>query len=123
MYRRANSPPGDCFWVLHRFIKGKNTVIIGRTALPDLDCKIYQKLNERTILKVLNQGEAFDFELNLQDKDLLYMHFKFDGDNRLHCNYGFEYKNGQWKTSTYSNLRWMWHHEKLMDSKIKNAII
>ena len=114
---------GGSFWVLHRFVKGKNEVIMGRTALPALNLKVYQKPNEKTILKVLNQGEAFDFELNPQNKDLLHMAFKFEGDNKPHCNYGFEYKNGRWITSAYSTLAWRWHHEKLIDGKIKNAIV
>ena len=42
------------FWVLHRFVKGKNEVVLGETIMPDFNPLVDVKLNENTLLKLLN---------------------------------------------------------------------
>ena len=99
------------YWTLHRFIDGKNEEVVGEVVLPYYSQKnIDHKLNKKNILLALNSGNRFDFEPNLQNKDLLHLAFRFDEANFQHHNYGFEFKNGKWRKAEYDALMWMWHH-------------
>lgn len=110
------------FWVLHRLVKGKNEMVLGEIMLPYYNPLVDVKLNEKTLLSLLNEGNVFDFDIELKDKDLLHVALKFEGDDWQHNDYGFEFKKGKWKNVDYDPLGWMWHHEEFMFGKIKNAI-
>lgn len=90
--------------------------------LPYFDNKVDHQLNQKTILKALNNGNIFDFEPHLNDQDLLHLAFKFENEHWHHSNYGFEFKNGKWKKAAYDALMWMWHHEEKELGIIENAI-
>lgn len=109
------------FWVLHRFVKGKNDIVVGETIMPYFNPAVDVKLNEETLLKLLNEGNIFDFDIALKDKDLLHLAFTFDGDEE-HNNYGFEFKKGNWINVGHDSLTWMWQHEEYKYGKIKNGI-
>ena len=108
------------FWELHRFVKGKEEIVLGETIMPYFNPLVDVKLNEKTILKLLNEGNIFDFEIELKDKDLLHLAFTFEG-NEEHNNYGFEFKKAKWKNTDHDSLSWMWHHEEYKYGKITNA--
>jgi hypothetical protein len=110
------------YWVLHRFVEGKDVMVLGEVMINYFEDKIDHKLNEKIILKALNAKNIFDFEPVLNDKDLLHLAFKFGDDFTEHHNYGFEFKNGKWRKTEYDGLMWMWHHEEFKQGKIENVI-
>lgn len=106
------------FWVLHRFVDGKDLEVVGETIMPYFNPLVDVKLNEKTLVKLLNGGNIFDVEMELIDQDLLHLAFTFEGDEQ-HNDYGFEFKKGKWKNVGYDPLVWMWHHEEFRQGKIK----
>ena len=110
------------FWVLHRFVRGKDEYILGETMMPCVNPLVDDELNERNLSALLNDGQVFDFDIQLKNKDLLQLAFKFNGDKEQHNNYGFEFKNGKWKTVEYDLFGWMYHHEEFKYGKVKQAI-
>lgn len=110
------------FWVLHRWVKGKNEMVLGQPVLPYYNSLVDIKLNKNILLTLLNEGNIFDFDIELKDKDLLHIAFKYNDDDWQHHDYGFEFKKGKWRDTEYDALTWMWHHEEFKYGKIKNAI-
>lgn len=110
------------YWVLHRFVEGKDLMVLGEVMLNYPDENIDHKLNEKVILKALNAKNIFDFEPILNNKDLLHLAFKFTEDDWQHHNYGFEFKNGKWCKAEYDGLTWMQQHEEFKQGKIENAL-
>ena len=110
------------YWVLHRFVKGKMFDILGETMMPYQNSLVDEKLNKKTLLSLLNEGNVFDFDIELNDKDLLHLAFTFKGNHEEHNDYGFEYKNGKWRVSDYEAFVWMWRHEEYKYGKIKNGV-
>ncbi|RNL54168.1 hypothetical protein [Pedobacter jejuensis] len=106
------------YWILNRFVKGKSDIVLGEVIMPYFNPSVDVGLNEDTLLKLLNEGNVFDFDIELKDKDLLHLAFKFNGDEQ-HNNYGFEFKKGKWKNVGHDFLTWMWHHEEYKYGKIK----
>ena len=109
------------FWVLHRFVKGKNDNVVGEVIMPYHNPLVDVAANEDTLLKLLNQGNIFDFDIALKNKDLLHLAFTFEGDEG-HNNYGFEFKNAKWNNVGHDFLTWMWQHEEYKYGKIKNGV-
>lgn len=107
------------YWVLHRFVKGRKEVILGEAMWPYFNPLVNIKLNEKTLTDLLNEGNTFDFDIELKDKDLLHLAFTFKG-NEEHNDYGFEYKNGKWKNVEYCWMSWYQQHEAYKEGKIKN---
>jgi hypothetical protein len=110
------------FWVLHRLVEGKNEMVLGEVMQPYINPLVDVELNNKTILSLLNDGNVFDVDIELKNRDLLHIAFKFDGDYWQHNDYGFEFKKGEWKNVEFDALGWMWHHEEFKYGKIKNAI-
>lgn len=109
------------FWVLHRYVKGKNDEVVGEVILPYFNHLVDVELNEQTLQTLLNEGNVFDFDLELKNKDLLHLAFTFKG-NKGYNNYGFEFKKGKWKNVGHDSLTWMWRHEEFKYGKVKNTI-
>jgi len=109
------------FWVSHRFVKDKNDIVVGEAIMPYFNPLVDIKLNEETLLKLLNEGNIFDFDIELKDIDLLHLAFTFEGDDD-HNNYGFEFKKGKWKNVGHDFLTWMWQHKEYKYGKIKNGV-
>jgi hypothetical protein len=108
------------FWILHRFIKGKNILVIGEVMMPyHMDADIEEN-NRNLLLKRINEMDAFDIELNAKTGDLLQIGFAVDSGYQ-HLTYGFKYTGKKWKPESYDPLRRMWHHESDLAGKIRNA--
>ena len=113
------------YWVLHRFSKTKDLMVIGETILPaDISAEDDQ-FNRDTLVRLLNDGNVFDVDLKLSDKDRLQLTFTVrdvsSGDN-AQIDYGFEYLNSRWEMIEFDGLEWMWRHNKKQHGKIENAM-
>ena len=97
------------YWILKRH-NGQNNCIYGEAILPANIGEQSDRINEKTILKMLNSGNCFDMELILHEDDILELHFTFHADPEkyfmLPCHgnylaYAFKIKKGIWKKTDF----------------------
>jgi hypothetical protein len=107
------------YWVFHRYDKGRFDGIVGTCNLPVLMDEDIVNYNEETLLKRVNEVDAFDIDLQPKNKDRLEIVLNckqhFGGD--LHI--GFEYKKGQWVACEYDLFEWTWKHTEDAFGKLK----
>ena len=96
-------------WVLKR-PNGGQDCIIGEAILPANIGEEVDKINIRTIRKMLNSGNCFDIELQHQENDILVLYFTFYADPdkyfMLPCHgnylaYAFVFKNNKWRKTDF----------------------
>jgi hypothetical protein len=115
----------DHYWVFHRFVEGKNEMVIGRVAMPPkLDAKV-EAHNRSVLLARLNESDAFDVDLKPRDGDRLRLTFRFSKgfpakDKTI--TYGYAKKDGRWVEEAYSGLSWRWHHEEENFGEVRAAL-
>ncbi|MCX6323551.1 MAG: hypothetical protein NTZ41_05045 [Sphingobacteriales bacterium] len=97
------------YWILKRH-NGKNNCIIGEAILPANIGKQADKINETIILKMLNGGNCFDVELQLEENDILELHFTFNADPEKYLKlswygnylaYAFIFQKDSWKKTHF----------------------
>lgn len=110
------------YWVLHRFINGKNEFVIGSPIMPEDFCFKDHPNNEKIIEELLNINNLFDVNILPKNKDRLELSFTCKNQIESTLRYGFEYKNNKWKTIEYNCFDWMRRHEDVEFGKIKNAL-
>lgn len=97
------------YWILKRH-NGQNNCIVGEAILPANIGDQADKINEKAILEMLNEGNCFDIELQHQQNDMLELHFTFIADPgkylMLPCHgnylaYAFKLKKGIWKKAYF----------------------
>jgi hypothetical protein len=109
------------YWVFHRFIKGKFELVIGQPMLPFLIDEQTHLLNRETLLKRVNEADAFDIDLKPKQNDRLQLSFNFGDTIYDRIDYGFLYRNKKWIVTGFDSLEWMWKHEEEKFGKIENA--
>src|SRR5436190_20218096 len=67
------------YWILKRH-NGQENCIVGETLLPANIGEEADKINEQSILKMLNEGNCFDIKLQHKENDILELHFTFYAD-------------------------------------------
>ncbi len=109
------------YWVFYRFIDGKDERVVGEWMLPASASASDEKFNRRLLLKLLNEGNVFDVEINQKQNDLLQLSFRPQPDG-LTLTYGFVYRKGKWVAKEFDPLEWMWRHEEEKEGEIVNAL-
>src|SRR5688572_20320503 len=83
------------YWTLHRFIKGKENLLVGEGFFPYFMARALNLINYDTIHSLLNEGTPFDVDLKPLKKDRLCLCFTCDEEgNRIY--YGFQYNGRKW---------------------------
>ena len=107
------------YWVFHKYHKDRFDGIMGSCNLPLMVDENMVQYNEATILKRVNEADAFDVDLKPKNKDrleiVLTCNEHFGGD--LHI--GFEFKKGQWVPCEYNVFEWTWKHTEDAFGKLK----
>lgn len=107
------------YWVFHQYEEGRFDGIMGSCDPPMLMDEQMVQYNEETLLKRVNETDAFDVDLQPKSKDrleiVLTCNEHFGGD--LHI--GFEYKKGQWVACEYDLFEWTWKHTEDAFGKLK----
>ena len=108
------------YWILHRFIKGKDIIVIGEVLMPFIIEKDIDNSNRKFLQKRINESDAFDINLNPKRGDLLEITF---GTKSVwqKLTYGYKYTGTSWVCESYDPLKWKWHHEVDLAGKIRNA--
>lgn len=109
------------YWVLHRFVAEKREIVWGMIMPPYGMRFLDIEQNKVMLLDLLNEGKAFDFEVELEDTDLLHIAIGLDDGQKV--DYGFEFKKGRWKEKEYHVFEWMEQHEEVMSGKVKGVIL
>lgn len=109
------------YWILHRFDKGKSTMVVGMFMLPHILSEEIEVRNKNLLLTLLNQPDTFDKNIIPRQGDLLELSFSCGDDDRK-ITYGFKYNRGKWQEEGFDPLVWMWHHDEEQYGKIKNAL-
>jgi hypothetical protein len=110
------------YWVFHRFVAGKNEMVIGRALLPDkLDAEV-EAHNRSVLLARLNEIDAFDVDLKPKDGDRLQLTFRFPlaGATKT-ITYGFAHAGGRWVEQAYDHLSWRWQHDRESFGEVRSA--
>lgn len=98
------------YWVLKRH-NGEHNCIVGEAILPANIGEDVDKVNIRTLRKMLNSGNCFDAEMLHQENDILELHFTFYADPEkyfmLPCHgnylaYAFVFKNDKWRKTDFN---------------------
>ena len=97
------------YWILRR-PNGPNICLFGEAFLPANIGEQLDLINEKTILKMLNESNCFDKELQHQENDILEFHFSLNGDTKKHFMqpydsnyliYAFKFQKGIWKKTCF----------------------
>ena len=98
------------YWVLNRH-NGQNYETLGSIIPPPDIGEIAEKYNIETLLKLLNEGNCFDTELQLKQNDILELHFtvsdpdKYFGKYLVYASYS-KTTNGKWVIMTHLEITW-----------------
>ena len=93
--------------------------ILGSAMMP-LEIDFFTELqNQETLLKRVNERDAFDIDLNPEEGDRLLLSFRKDKDAPPLW-YGFEYFDGVWEEESYSVFDWMETHKEGEKGKVYN---
>ena len=108
------------YWVLFRFVKGKDEIIMGLPLMPaDINPET-DMVNQEILLSLLNAGNAFDEPLYPVNKDRLQISFGMKDSSRL--DYGFIYKKNSWEPIEFDYFGWFYNHDEIKQGKIKSAL-
>ena len=96
------------YWVLSR--PGRQFDLIGETFPPTYIGEKLDRINENTILKLLNEGNCFDTEIMHQENDVLELHFDLNlvrqknlasSYNSNYLIYTFKFQRGIWELNSF----------------------
>lgn len=108
-------------WMLNRFRKGKNEIVIGETLVPDYPDPEIRRRNVRFLTDQINQGNCFDFEVEFQEKDQLVLSFTDEEAYQDEVLYVFEFRTGEWKSIDTDKLSIRWYHDTIRKGSILKA--
>lgn len=106
------------YWQLYRRNKDKNEFIIGEAVTDFPFIEFDYKTNQTTLVKRINETDAFDIPLVFQDKDILEIVFN-SNDSFKRSIYGFKYNKGIWKIHEIDSFYLMGHFDEMEFGKIK----
>ncbi len=102
----------DNYWILIRLGKPREDWVIGEPMLPFGLLESDYESNRLTLLKRLNEPDAFDKALDLQINDKL--HIVYNNLSKLEqpIIYAYQYSNGKWVEDEYDWFELKNHHHK-----------
>ena len=81
------------YWMLHRFVDGKNEFILGSPRMPVQLTLAYEDM-DMLLCKRLNELDCFDKPIVFEAKDVLVIYL--DGFEK---DFVYEFNDGEWKSS------------------------
>lgn len=112
-------PAFQSFWVLHRYVKGRDVLAIGEVvfAFWNRDREAGNH-NRRVLLQRVNEADAFDTDLQPKEGDRLQISIHCENEGSGYLDYGFVFENGNWTEKSYDVFEWKRHHEAALEGKI-----
>ena len=113
------------YWILHRKMK-KNEMIqvcVGTYMMLNEKAQAFFELNTSTLLKRLDDSDAFDVDLDLKNKDILEVVINNISRNyEDQITYAFEYNKGKWKSIEYDFFELKNEFEEKQAGKMKSVL-
>jgi hypothetical protein len=109
------------YWLLHRFNKNKNDLIVGSLAFPPDYAMINYADNQQTFLKRLNELDAFDAPFEFKNRDTLEIVLNNDSNEMTTC-FAFKYSNGKWKITEHNTFGLIGRFDVINEGKFKNLL-
>jgi hypothetical protein len=114
------------YWVLYK-PGNQFECILGEILVPYKLERDLNKVNRRTLLKLLNQGNCFDKELPIEEGDILELTFEVpeitrnlaEEFMRSSFSYWFTFKNGKWKNYQIDLSCWNLIEIKMGEIKVQ----
>lgn len=111
----------DHFWVLNRYQKGKDYMVLGEPSLPTEYKDSNFKVNKEQLLERVNDNDAFDKPLNFKRKDRLKLVLNSNQDYDNHYVYEFEYTGKSWRYVSHDPFHLMSHYDKVDYGKLDDV--
>jgi hypothetical protein len=102
----------DCYWILIRLGKSKEDWVMGEPIMPFGFLNTDYESNRLTLLKRLNESDAFDKVLDIQINDKLHIVFNNLSKVEQPIIYAYQYINGKWVEDEYDWFELKNHHHK-----------
>jgi len=100
------------YWILHRYDKYKRDDVVGIPMFSPEFILNYEE-NKETILKRINEADAFDFDTDFKEKD--HLEIVLNNSNAEISKiafYCFIFKNGKWQETEFDTFHLMsWFNE------------
>ncbi len=106
------------YWLLYRFNKEKNSMIIGEPIMPHGFQFLYEP-NKATFLKRLNEDDAFDVPIKFVNEDqieLVINNLADDYNERM--TFCFRYFDGKWIPQDYDYFTLESHYDEFKFGKL-----
>lgn len=100
------------YWLLFRFNKHKDLQYIGTTLMPLDFMQPNFKFNKATLLKRLNEPDAFDKEIEFKPKDQLKVVINNLLGYEERMEFGFKFKRGKWVAGECDSFELMNNYEQ-----------
>jgi hypothetical protein len=113
------------YWVLHRKSAYSDVIeiCVGTYMMPNEKAMEFLEINTTTLIKRLNEADAFDIVLELKNKDILEVVINNKTEKyEDRITYAFEYKKGKWKSIEYDFFELMNEFEETNSGKMKNVL-
>ena len=108
----------DNYWVLYKFNKDKNEMMMGMQILPTSFRDTNFVFNVSLILDRLNDGEAFDKPIAFNKKDRLEVVLKTDSNDDSYS-YNFQFGGKKWKEVEEDPFELMNYYDQEKEGKVK----
>ena len=102
----------DCYWILYRIGNPKENWIIGEPLMPFGFLDSDYESNRLTLLKRLNEPDAFDKVLDIQINDKLHIVFNNLSKMKPQIVYAYQFSDGKWVEDEYDWFELENHHHK-----------
>jgi len=96
--------------------------MMGEVLMPAYIHPTTDAYNTELLTQLLNDGNAFDIDINPKPKDRLLLSFSVANQPNTteRINYGFQYKKGKWVAIPYDVFDWAYQYQKAAKGKIIN---
>ena len=84
------------YWELYRFSAEQTTITMGELIVLEVFDPMLEKENKEKISKRLLDPDVFDFNPDLQEEDLLALHFGSPHKDYREWTYSYVFKSGAW---------------------------
>lgn len=111
----------DSYWSVYRFGKRKDKWLIGDFMIPPGLIDSNFDTNKQTILKRLNQPDAFDKVIDFQNNDKLHIVLNDSIETKEDTIYAYSFNKGKWVEDQYDYLEFEnYYYRKVAKGNIEN---
>lgn len=111
----------DHYWVLNRYHKGKDDMVLGTPSLPTEYKDPNFQVNRDHLLARVNEPDIFDKPFDFKRKDRLELVLNNNQNYEKLYIYEFEYTGKEWKYVSHDPFELMNHYDEVDSGKLDNV--